>query len=193
MAGLGARALQDLDLRAAALPTLQRLQQETRETATLSALVGSSRVYVDQLPSRQEITMTVEIGRGFPLHAGASGRVILAHIPVDLRHAVLEERLTELTEVTITDRHVLASTLEEIRADGYALSRGERQHGAGSVAAPLFGPGGRVVGAISVCGPINRFDDVTMTRLAPLVRDAAVEISAAIGGGDTNNAEEARA
>ena len=77
-ATLGARALRDLDLRENALPVLRRLQHESGETATVSELVGVSRVYLDQVSSLKEIKMTVEIGRPFPLHAGASSRTILA-------------------------------------------------------------------------------------------------------------------
>jgi IclR family acetate operon transcriptional repressor len=46
-ATLGARALRDLNLRENALPVLRRLQQESGETATVSELVGVSRVYLD--------------------------------------------------------------------------------------------------------------------------------------------------
>lgn len=181
VAGLGARALSNLDLREVALPVLRGLARATEETVTLSALVGSWRVYIDQLPSLKEIKMTVEVGRPFPLHAGASSRAILAFAPKDLRQAVLESPLNPLTSETITDRASLEATLAETVRTGLARSRGERQERAGSVAAPLFGPDGTVVGAISVCGPIDRFDDDTCERFAPSVLQAAREISTALG------------
>lgn len=180
-AALGARALRDLDLREVALPELRQLARASGETATLSALVNSSRVYLDQLPSLQEIKMTVEVGRPFPLHAGASSRAILAFAPPDLRKQVLDEALPPLTAETITDRAELERALAETAQTGVARSRGERQHGAGSVAAPVFAADGNVIGAISVCGPIDRFDDATVERLTPLVREAATTIAAKLG------------
>src|SRR3954468_21774266 len=60
---LGARALRDFDLRSAARPTLRRLRDLTRETTTLSALLGDARLYLDQYESLQEIKMTVPLGR----------------------------------------------------------------------------------------------------------------------------------
>lgn len=181
IAALGTRALGNLDLRTTAMPVLRRLARDTGETVTLSALVGSSRVYLDQLPSLKEIRMTVEVGRSFPLHAGSSSRAILAFAPPDLRAMVLHEPLPALTSRTITDRERLEASLAETARTGIAWSSGERQADAGSVASPLFGPFGEVVGAISVCGPVTRFDAEVIERFAPLVRDAAREISTRLG------------
>jgi IclR family transcriptional regulator, acetate operon repressor len=180
-AAIGARALQDLDLRDAAMPTLRQLAHATGETVTLSALIGGARVYVDQLVSHKEIKMSVELGQPFPLHAGASSRAILAFVHPELQREVLDEELPPLTPETITDRTVLQRSLDETARTGLACSRGERQHGAGSVAAPLFSAAGNVTGAFSVCGPIHRFDQEVVDQLAPLVLNAAQEISAALG------------
>lgn len=181
IAALGAQALSNLDLRTTALPVLRGLARATEETVTLSALVGSSRVYLDQLPSLKEIKMTVEVGRPFPLHAGGSSRAILAFAPPDLRNMVLGEDLPALTSKTITNRVELEASLAETARTGIAQSGGERQADAGSVAAPLFGPHGEVVGAISVCGPGNRFDAAVRARFAPMVLESAGEISRLLG------------
>jgi IclR family acetate operon transcriptional repressor len=181
IAALGTRALGNLDLRTTAMPVLRGLARVTGETVTLSALVGSSRVYLDQLPSLKEVRMTVEVGRPFPLHAGASSRAILAFAPPDLRAMVLNEALSALTSRTITSREKLEASLAETTRTGIAQSFGERQADAGSVASPLFGPRGEVVGAISVCGPVNRFDAGVIERFAPMVLEAAREISSLLG------------
>lgn len=180
---LGARALRDVDLRGTALPVLRRLQEATGETTTVSALVGARRMYLDQVESHSEIKMTVELGRAFPLHAGASGRVILAFAPDELRHQVLEGSLDRLTPITEVDPPALAQGLARIAVTGVAVSYGERQRGAGSVAAPVFGIDGAVVGAISACGPVDRFDADTVERLKPRVADAAATISDRLAAG----------
>lgn len=179
-AALGARALRDLDLRQAALPVLRRLQRETGETTTLSELVGTARIYLDQIPSLKEIKMTVEVGRPFPLHAGASSKAILAFAPPELREFVLEDALPALTPLTLTDRVALELDLSRIEEGCTAVSLGERQHGAGSVAAPVIGFDGYAVGSISVCGPVDRFDEETVERMRPLVLRSAREISRAL-------------
>lgn len=177
---LGARALRQQDLRTAALPVLRRLQKLTGETVTVSALTGTSRIYLDQIVSHRELKMMVEIGRAFPLHAGSSSKAILAFAPDDLRDHVLTHELAALTTKTIVDDGSLEEELDRIARMGVAVSRGERQHGAGSVAAPIFGPDDEVIGSISVCGPINRFDSQTFRRYAPLVKKAAQEISTSL-------------
>ncbi|HEY3467756.1 MAG TPA: IclR family transcriptional regulator [Amycolatopsis sp.] len=173
---LGASALRRFDARVAATPVLRRLRDETGETTTLSGLVGDERVYLDQFESPREIKMTVELGRRFPLHAGSSGKVILASLPEDRREAVLHRELPALTEHTITTPEQLREALADVARDGVAVSLGERQPGAGSVAAPLFGPDGDVHGSISICGPQYRFTPEAVGRYRDLVREAAAEI-----------------
>jgi IclR family acetate operon transcriptional repressor len=183
---LGSRALRDLDLRQLAGPTLRRLRDTTRETTTLSGRVQDSRMYVDQYESPQEIKMTVRLGHPYPLHAGASSRVMLAFLPPETVDRILEQGMVRLTTETVSDPAQLRQSLAEIRRLGYATSRGERQHGAGSVAAPLFGAGGEVLGSLSVCGPVSRFDPETVQALIPQVRAAAQEISRQAGGDRTS-------
>ncbi|MEV5300381.1 IclR family transcriptional regulator [Amycolatopsis methanolica] len=175
-AALGASALRRFDARTVATPILRRLRDETGETTTLSGLVGDERVYLDQFESPREIKMTVEIGRRFPLHAGSSGKVILAFLPEDRQESVLRRTLEPLTDKTITDVDALRTALAETAREGVAVSLGERQAGAGSVAAPLFGPDGEVHGSISICGPQYRFTPEAIDRYRGLIRAASEEI-----------------
>jgi IclR family acetate operon transcriptional repressor len=188
---LGARALRDVDLRRAARPVLRRLRDDTNETTTLSELVDDGRVYLDQIESRQEVKMTVELGRPHPLHAGASSRVILAFLPRERVARIVDGGLPALTSDTITSTHALRRELAEVRRRGYATSHNERQPGAASVAAPVFNVESEVVGSLSVCGPASRFDDETSARFAPLVKAAAEEVSRALGWADASDASGA--
>lgn len=173
---LGASALRRFDARAAAEPVLRRLRDETGETTTLSGLVGDERVYLEQFESRAEIKMTVDIGTRFPLHAGSSGKAILANLPAWRRDELLAGELSALTERTVTDRATLVEQLSAITTEGVAVSLGERQSGAGSVAAALVTPDGEVQGAISVCGPEYRFTPEKIERYRGLIRDASADI-----------------
>lgn len=176
-AALGARALRESDLRSAALPALRELQARSGETATVSALVGQRRAYLDQIVSSKEVRMEVALGRTYPLHAGASGKAILAFAPDDVRRRILDGELARLTDATIVDPDRLRTELQRIVREGHAVSHGERPPGAASLAAPVFGFDGHAVGAISVCGPVTSFDPAACERLAPLVRRAAGDTS----------------
>lgn len=168
-------------LRTRALPVMRSLHQETAETVTLTILVGHERVYVEQLVSPQEIRMSVELGRPFPLHAGASGKVVLAFLPERIRAGILQRGLDRLTAQTVTDRRRLEDELARIRATGTAVSRSERQEGAASVAAAIFDRNG-VLGSMSVCGPEYRFGGAGVERYRPLVRSGAARLSGELGG-----------
>lgn len=186
---LGSRALRDQELRRAALPVLRHLQTATGETTTVSALVGTARIYLDQVVSQRELKMMVEVGRPFPLHAGSSSKAILAFVPTDLREQVLDHELPQLTPRTITTRAELEDELVAVRRRGVAVSRGERQHGAGSIAAPVRDPHDDVIGSLSICGPISRFTNKVLHRYAPLVRRGAEEVTSILAdqlsGSDT--------
>jgi DNA-binding IclR family transcriptional regulator len=180
-AAIGARALRDSDLRTAAVPVLWDLQRATGETTTVSALVPGGRVYLDQVVSASEIKMTVELGRRFPLHAGSSSVCMLAFLPdAEIEH-VLAQPLARLTDQTHTDPADLRRRLADVRARGYASSDGERQAGAGSIAAPVFGLDGSVEGSVSICGPVARVDSTARARFVPQLTAAADRVSRARG------------
>jgi DNA-binding IclR family transcriptional regulator len=193
LASLGARALRDSGLRSAAMPAMRRLHDVTGETVTVSARVPGGRVYLDQVESTREIKMTVELGRRFPLHAGSSSSCILAFLPDGEREEFLHGSLEALTGKTITDPDELRRRIDAVRAAGVAQSDGERQQGAGSVAAPVFGVDGNVVGSISVCGPAYRMQRETRETIIPHLRRAADEVSQTLGwrGGLPRHGDEA--
>lgn len=180
---LGTRALQRLSLRDIALPSMRRLVERSEETVTVSVLVGTERVCVDQLESPRQVRMTVQVGRPYPLYAGASGKAILSAMDTaSVTEYLARVRLTRLTAKTPTSRDALLASLDQARARGYVVTVAERDPEAYSVAAPLLGRAG-VIGSIAICGPVSRFAEGESERFGLLVRDAAAEISAALGAG----------
>lgn len=155
---LGLSYLDRLDLRTVARPLMADLVARTKETVTLSVRIGWTRVYVDQVLPERDIKMMVQLGKPFPLHAGASSKALLAFMPeAEAERYLREHHLDALTARTVTDPKRLALDLESIREKGYAVSFGERDTGAASVAAPVFDHDGVVQGVISVSGPLDRF------------------------------------
>jgi len=172
------------DIRPAALLIMQDVTARTAETTTLSLLAGDERFYTAQVESPQEVRMTIEPGRRFPLYAGASGRAILAFFDEARLEDYLDRMpLKPLTEATITDPDRLRSEVARVRAAGYAASAGERDPWAASVAAPVFARSGQVVGSISVCGPRGRVGEAEIRRHGATVKEAAARLSHVMGGG----------
>lgn len=173
--------LRRLDLPHVALPFMHRLRDETRETVTLSIRDGMTRIYVTQVESPQEIRQTVETGRRLPLLPGGSGKAILAFLPQTEIDAYLDQYQRDVAAGGQFEPARLRSEFQRARRVGFAYSRSERLSGAASVAAPVRDYRGVVVGSISISGPVQRFDVETIAAYGPMVRDAASEISRALG------------
>ncbi|GAA1866681.1 IclR family transcriptional regulator [Pseudonocardia ailaonensis] len=179
---VGLAALRGLDVPRLARPYLRRLVQRTSETATLSVRQGWGRVYIDQVLSPHEIRMSVVLGTSHALHAGSSSKAILAGLPdADVDEYLESHALDPVTAATITSVDALRTEITHIREVGYALSSGERQAGAGSVAAPVHLANGDVFGSISLCGPIDRFRPDVAAAHGALVAETARRISAELG------------
>ncbi|MFF0493689.1 IclR family transcriptional regulator [Nocardia sp. NPDC004068] len=178
---LGRAYLARTDLRVMAAPELRRLSAVTGETATLSIRRGDTRMYADQVVPDQELRMEVALGQPYPLYAGSSSKAILAFLrKEEIDEYLSRHELTPLTDATITKVRRLRAELKEITERGYAISLGERQIGAASIAAPILDHDGCVVAAISVCGPLPRFEP-RLREYVPILLKAAGALSAQLG------------
>ena len=73
--------------------------------------------------------------------------------------------------------------LLEVRRRGWAQSVGQREAGVASVSAPVRGPGGSVLAAISISGPVERLGRAPGQRFAPVVIAAAHQLESALARG----------
>lgn len=182
-----------LDVRAKARPALEELHRLTRESVSLYVLDGTERVCVERIESPEHIRVVVRIGERFPLHAGASGKVLLAFLPAERRQAILKAiPLTRLTPNTIASRAQLERELATVRRRGYAISVGERVSGAASVAAPIRCSDGTVVAALNITGPMPRVTDAKLSEYLELVIQAAARISRDMGYADARERRAGR-
>lgn len=171
-----------LDVRKIALPFIYDLQRLTGETISLYALEGSNRVCVERLESEQNVRVVARVGRYLPLHAGSAGKLFLAYIPDEQREQILEGKEQKaLTPYTITDVDELRSQTEKIRRQGYAISHGEWTVDASGVAAPIFNQRGRIVAALTVSGPTQRFFPENLDRFTSACTRTASQISRLLG------------
>ena len=152
------------------------------EEVALYVAEGERRVWVERVASVHEIAKVAPIGTYYPLHAGASGRVLLAYLPSERRQKFFRKhRLSKITSLTITDVKTLEKDLESIRKKGYAISRGEREPDAFSVTAPVSDASGSAVASLSISGPNFRLTDQKLKRYITWVLAASEEISKKLG------------
>lgn len=71
---------------------------------------------------------------------------------------------------------------ETLRQAGYAVSHGERDPSCAAVAAPVFGPDGRIAGAISLSGPGERFTEEAIERMRNILIPTAEQLSRTLSG-----------
>jgi DNA-binding IclR family transcriptional regulator len=171
-----------LNIRSAALPYMEDLRRASGETVTLYILEGNDRLCIERMESQHNIRMVTRVGQKLPLYAGSAGKAILAFMPGDWIAGYLENVvLKPLTERTIDDPGRLRKELEQIRQEGYAASFGEWILEASGVAAPIFGPMGVVLGALSISGPGSRFTPDRVVEFAAAVQRMTRAISLVMG------------
>lgn len=148
------------DLRKVALPELEALRDDVKETVHLAILSGVEVVYLEKLPGLHAIgLMGSRVGGRSPAYCTGVGKVLLAYTkPQEMRSHFLNHPLQPFTKNTITSFEALESELETIRNTGYALDRGEHEAEVRCVAAPIFDMHGRVIAALSISGPAGRMD-----------------------------------
>ena len=123
-----------------ARPYLQRLVEETGETANMALLDGDEIVYVAQVPSKHSMRMFTEVGRRVLPHSTGVGKALLAHTPADEVRALLARTgMPAATEKTITTPDGFLDALEQVRRAGYAVDDNEQEIGVRCLAVPVPG------------------------------------------------------
>jgi len=170
-------------LTVAVAPVLESLQRESNETASLWIRVRLEAMCLCSVESDQFIRAVSPIGRSVPLYAGCHAKALLAGLDdTELDDYLRVTEMRPLTKFTITKRAVLEKQLVQIRADGYAESRGEVNADGAGVAAPIMNPAGRVVACVSITAPAHRVDDARRRSFVPMIRDAAADASRRVFG-----------
>jgi DNA-binding IclR family transcriptional regulator len=153
---------------------LQALSADTGETVGLALYDHETETahFAATRSASRTIQYVLELDSQIPLHAGAAGKAILAHLPEQLRPGALES----FTERTITDPKALARELSAIRTHGWAAGDGERIPEAYGVAAPFF-INGAIGGSITITVARYRMGDVSTTELIDAVVATARQVT----------------
>ena len=183
---LGSSVVRDVELSRVARPYLDRLAAQTGESVLLGILDDDSVLYLDRGEAPGGLRMMANAGRRSPLHATASGKVLLAYCAdAELIERVLASDLPRLTQTTDIEPEALRRQLVQVRTRGYATCWQEREVGLCSVAVPLRDYTGQVVGSLTLAGPAARLTRRTLqAHLSPL-RVTARDIELHIGGAKT--------
>lgn len=164
------------------LPRMRALRDAFGETLVLAELVVDAAVPIRRVDGVHEMRMNQEVGRRYPAYAGATGKVLLAHLDHEALEAYLSTvRFEPLTAATVNDLDELQCDLDRIRRAGVAVSRGERVAGAAAASAPVFDGHGRALWALTISGVASRLDGDRMFAAAIAVKAAAQAVSRDLG------------
>lgn len=152
-------------LLSAAMPVLIALRDHTKESTQLYRRQGESRVCVAASEPPMGLRDSIPVGATLSMKAGSAAHVLLAWEEPDRMHRGLY------------NASFSATMLAQVRRRGWAQSVGEREAGVASVSAPVRGPSGRVLAAISVSGPIERMGRQPGRQHGPSVVAAANRLS----------------
>lgn len=161
---------------------MNQLRASTGETVGLHRILGQYRACVAEAVSFQTVRTQTSVGGVQPLHVGAASKALIAWLASEERDRLLpDDSFEHRTAASPSSRAELESQLELVRKQGYATSGGETVVGAAAVAAPIFDSRGRVVAAINITGPIERWNVETMAEHLDELRDSVRTVSGLLG------------
>ena len=172
---LGYAYLSSMTLPEVAMPHLEDLAAQVRESSSVSELDGEDVVYVARVPTKRIMTVAISVGTRFPAYATSMGRVLLAHRDEGwLEEYLKTATFSHLTGHTITDAASLRAELKRIRTRGWALVDQELEEGLRSVAAPIRDGTGAVIASVNVSTHAGRrsLESITAELLPPLLATA---------------------
>ncbi|MER7463827.1 IclR family transcriptional regulator [Streptomyces sp. NPDC097981] len=180
---LAAEAVENLDVRTIAHPHLVELNRITGHTVHLALHQDDEVVYIDKVESRHPVRMYSRIGRPVPLTVAAVAKLLLADLPEEERRG-LAERIDypRYTARSTPDAQAFLRELALVREQGWATDLGGHEESVNCLGAPVRGPDGRAVAALSVSAPSVVVTAEGLLELLPLVLRTADTIGREYSG-----------
>lgn len=162
-------------LREVCRPIVTDLVTATRETVTLSVVGADGGLdLVHQVDAPHQLRPQSWIGQRFPLHASASGKVLLASYDDELLESFLAEPLPRFTPATITTAEALRIEVSRIREQGFAVVRDEEEEGLSAIAAGVHDRSDELLAVLVAAGPTQRLDRQRQVVIERLLGGAAL-------------------
>lgn len=180
---LGFIARENLSILETAKSVLQDLAGKAGETAHLTIREGCDGVLIDKIETASQLKVVEPIGMRTPLTRGALKKCILAFLPEEEIIYIIDEiEKRYRTAYSHLPHSAILDELREIRERGYAISIGEVTPGTVAIASPVFDLHRKVVAAVGIDGPENRFSPEELPQKIDHVRKAGLSLTKSIGG-----------
>lgn len=161
-----------------ARPFLRDLVTRFGETVFIARLAGSQAETLAYEQPGDEFRSFLHPGREMPMHATATGKVILAFQDQDFIDRVLAEPRRRFTEDTCVEEATLRAQFAEIRDGGFAVCDNEMDVGVLSYACPLRLDGRHVFYALGIFGIAERMRRIPQDEIRRALVDTAAAMTA---------------
>ena len=185
---LGSRYQQQTHLTAIALPHLEQLMADARESVNLAVRDGDTMVYLDIVQSQYSmLQLFTQPGARVPLYATGVGKLFLSQMQDSKLDAYLQRsKPTPYTHHTMVKRDDIITDLQKIRTRGYSVDNQEMEEGVRCVAALVFDHQGKPAAAVSITGAAMRVTPDRIEHFGSLVKTCAASISSQLGFNPAN-------
>jgi DNA-binding IclR family transcriptional regulator len=165
------------NLIACAEPILRDITQQTAESCALNQLKGEQVEVVATVISQQRLQSHMRLGDLAPLYAVSGGKVILAYLPDAMREEYMRGvTFQRFTKNTISSKKALLTTLEDVRAKGFAHSLEEYTPGIVGIGVPILSASGFPLGSLNLAIPAVRYSKEIGERAIEILTTSAARI-----------------
>ncbi|WP_235885403.1 IclR family transcriptional regulator [Paenibacillus cymbidii] len=155
-----------------------KITEELNETISIAVRNGNRLLYLGEKVSSQALRYTPVPGEAFPLHATASGKILLADLSEKELFALYpHEELERITDKTISTRNELLQELEKVRQTGYGYNLGETVDGVHCMAGKIVNADDKAMASISISIPAARITSELWQRVHLIIKQACEEMS----------------
>lgn len=147
--------------------TLDTIANALDETVVYGLYLPTEKAmsFAARADGQQKLKYQIDLHRPSSLVWGASGKAILAFLPIQVIHEILrEEGPSPATGAPVPSYAEIESELTLIRQRGYAVSESQKLPDARGIAAPVFGVSG-VIGSICLTSPKSRMPKASIDAI----------------------------
>ena len=175
---LGKSYEQANSLKSVASNDMRHLSRQTGESTALFIFNQTDCICIAREVSEARLVFTINEGDTMELLPTAAGRVLLAYAHADFQNEIItnseQKKFTKHTKTTPVD---IEKELNSIRENGYGFNEQELEMGISAIAAPVYNYANKVIAALAIVGPSQRFQGAGKRTLIAKLLETTEQIS----------------
>ena len=157
---MNTHAMDNIYLKEMIFPDMQKLLDISGETVVLVMFSDGHAICVEKIECDTSVRISAQVGKRFPLHAGATGLSVLMGMPDALIHRTLSKQpLERFSKYTLISVEQVIGLISRARKEGFIMSSGTVDDDVAAIGVPLPFPQEHIYMGLSVIGPSYRMDE----------------------------------